>query len=190
MKNFKTCNTITCKIKIWILMTRLQIFWGWNVYYHKSCILKSRNRDRGNKNIYSAVAACQKHKKKSFLKIKKKKLQNHSKLFEILYILIVYIKAIFSNSFLYSVQSFCFHHFLRNISMIICMKIPLYSNNIHFLEQTQDEPLPYGQLKDDWNVTKRWRNGKAVPFSHLSVTFQLTFSWLKDRGSSCDFFWI
>lgn len=43
--------------------------------------------DRGNKNIDSVVAACQKYlKKKSFLKIKKK-LQNHPKLFEIWYIL-------------------------------------------------------------------------------------------------------
>lgn len=52
--------------------------------------------DRGNKNIYSAVAACQKYKKKVFSRLKKK-LQNHPKLFEIWYILIVYIKTIFSN---------------------------------------------------------------------------------------------
>lgn len=47
--------------------------------------------DRGNKNIYSAVAACQKYSKKKFSQDYKKKLQNHPKLFEIWYILIVYI---------------------------------------------------------------------------------------------------
>lgn len=101
------------------------------------------------KHLFCSSCMSKIFKKKVFSRLKKK-LQNHPKLFEIWYILIVYIKTIFSNSFLYSVQSFCFHHFLRNISMIICMKIPLYSNYIHFLEQTQDEPLPFV----NWKMTE------------------------------------
>lgn len=71
----------------------------------------------------------------------------------------------------------------------------------------QDEALPFSQLNVGWKVLERWRaflllsitvaenecwlkglgkwiNGRALPVSHPSVTFQSNFNWLNGTALS------
>lgn len=36
-------------------------------------------------------------------------------------------------------------------------------------ETTQDEAVPFSQLKSDWKATELWLNGTAMPFSYHLV---------------------
>lgn len=45
-----------------------------------------------------------------------------------------------------------------------------------------DDGLPFGQLKDNLKVTKWHSYAVQSPFQ----TFHLTYSWLKDKASSCE----
>lgn len=50
---------------------------------------------------------------------------------------------------------------------------------------TQDESMPFIQLKCDWKVIERCPNGTASAIQSPFQAIQLTFNWLNDRASSC-----